>query len=141
MRAGAHSVMASSWPVWNPSIEPLIRDFYRRLGQDEGIDLAEALMASARTIRDGGTQKTRHAPVAAATPFWKRMLGGSAEKAGPMAASARHRLKMPVDHAQASAARQTLPMASDPDTAPANWSHPHFWVAFAIHGSHDSVGT
>jgi Tetratricopeptide repeat len=56
-------------------------------------------------------------------------------------AATRHRLKMPADDALASAARQAPPTASDPDTAPANWSHPHFWAAWAIHGAHDGVGT
>jgi CHAT domain-containing protein len=145
MRAGAHQVMASSWPVLDAATLPLMRGFYERLGQDEGVDLAKALLASARDVRGGGVADLGPAPVEHAVPFWRRLLGGFGAKSESIMAGAGmrlhagHRLKVAGDDSAGLAAVPGPELPADPDAAPSNWNHPHFWAGFSIHGAHDDV--
>ena len=139
MRAGVGQVMASSWPVWDAATVPLMRGFYERLGRDEGADLAEALQASARAIRGGGMAELAPAPVAGSEPFWRRMMGGLGGKAEPVAAGARMRQRAGHRMKRSAPDSTVTDTPADPDTAPANWNHPHFWAGFCIHGTEDSI--
>jgi CHAT domain-containing protein len=137
LRAGAAQVLASAWPVLDAATVPLMAGFYERLGQDEDADLAEALLASARAVRAGGTAAL---PEAAARParFWRRWMGRSGAvtvSAGAMRQRGAYRMKLaPEDEALAAEP------PADPDLAPANWNPPFFWAGFAVHGNTDTVG-
>jgi CHAT domain-containing protein len=137
MRAGAAQVIASAWPVWNEATVQLMAGFYERLGQNEGADLAESLLTSARAMRSGGTAELAAKHLAThRAPFWSWLRGRSNHPSAPKTRRrwrSGYRLTVAADDAD------TTQQAPDPDTAPSNWNHPYFWAGFAIHGAPDKV--
>jgi hypothetical protein len=74
--------------------------------------------------------------------FWQRLLGRLASPSKPGSRPALgFRLKLVGDDGAVGDSPFSAP--ADPDTEPSNWSHPHFWAAFAIHGiaDHSEAGT